>query len=60
MTGDEIITITIEKKDKKLSTSYSILEADRFIGSKGEYHLMQVDLLIERFKSEIPNYYDSH
>ena len=59
MTGDEIITITIEKKDKKLSTSYSILEADRFIGSKGEYHLMQVDLLIERFKCEIPNYYES-
>ena len=51
MTGDEIITITIEKKDKKLSTSYSILEADSFVGSKGEYHSMQVDLLIERFKS---------
>ena len=51
MTGDEIITISIENKDKKLSTSYSILQADSFNIAKGEFHLMQLDKLVEKFNN---------
>jgi len=50
MTGDELITITIENADKKISSRYSLLEADRFRSSKGEYHLLQLDYLIEKFE----------
>jgi hypothetical protein len=52
MTGDEIITISIENKDKKLSTSYSILQADLFNSTKGEFHLMELDRLIEKFNND--------
>lgn len=52
MTGNEIITITIDDGEKRLSTSYSILEADRFKGTKGEYHLMVLDNLVERFEND--------
>ena len=55
MTGNEIITISIENKDKKLSTSYSILQADWFKGTKGEFHLMQLDHLVERFNNDNNN-----
>jgi hypothetical protein len=55
MTGDEIITISIESKDKKLSTSYSILQADLFNSTKGEFHLMQLDHLVERFNNDNNN-----
>ena len=56
MSGDEIITITIEDphSDKRLSTStrYSIIQADTCKLSKGEYHTMALDALIERFNTE--------
>lgn len=52
MTGNEIITITIEGEEKTISTSYSILNADNFNGTKGAYHLMVLDDLIERFKND--------
>ena len=55
MTGDEIITISIESKDKKLSTSYSILQADLFKMKNGEYHLMLLDKLVERFNNDNNN-----
>jgi|688.fasta_scaffold152902_5 hypothetical protein len=55
MTGDEIITISIESKDKKLSTSYSVLQADIFKITKGEFHLMELDRLVERFNNENNN-----
>tara|TARA_R110000868_G_C10791609_1_gene756353 strand:+ start:54 stop:221 length:168 start_codon:yes stop_codon:yes gene_type:complete len=50
MTGDEIITITIENADKSISTRYSVLEADRFRNTKGEFHLLQLDYLVEKFE----------
>jgi hypothetical protein len=52
MTGDELITVTIENTDKSISTRYSVLEADRYKGTKGEYHLLHLDALVERFKSK--------
>jgi hypothetical protein len=61
MIGDELITITIENAGKKISTRYSVLEADLFKGSKGEYHLLCLDSLMEKFKLEntqVENYYN--
>jgi hypothetical protein len=55
MTGDEIITISIENKDKKLSTNYSILQADLFKSTKGEFHLMELDRLVEIFNNDNNN-----
>lgn len=55
MTGNEIITITIDDGDKKIFTSYSILNADNFNGTKGAYHLIVLDDLIERFKNDKNN-----
>jgi hypothetical protein len=55
MTGDEIITISIENKDKKASISYSILQADFFKITKGEFHLMELDRLIEKFNNDNNN-----
>jgi hypothetical protein len=55
MTGDEIITISIESKDKKLSISYSILQADLFKITKGEFHLMELDRLVEKFNNDNNN-----
>lgn len=52
MTGNEIITITIDDGEKKLSTSYSILNADNFIGDKGEYHLIALDNLVKQFEND--------
>jgi len=52
MTGDEIVTITIENTDKKISSRYSVLEADRYKGTKGEYHLLHLDALVEKFDSK--------
>ena len=49
MTGDELVTITIENTDKKISSRYSVLEADRYKGTKGEYHLLHLDALVENF-----------
>ena len=52
MTGNEIITITIDDGEEKISTSYCILNADNFNGTKGAYHLMVLDNLIERFEND--------
>jgi hypothetical protein len=54
MSGDELITITIEDphSDKRLSTRYSILQADAWELAKGEYHTIMLDALIERFNTE--------
>jgi hypothetical protein len=54
MSGDELITITIvdPHSGNRMSTCYSILQADLHKGSKGDYHLMNLDALIERFDSE--------
>jgi len=55
MTGDEIITISIENKDKKASIRYGILQADFFKITKGEFHLMELDRLIEKFNNDNNN-----
>jgi hypothetical protein len=57
MNGDELITITIEDPHtkKRLSSRYSILGADSCACSKGDYHLMILDALIERFDKEKKN-----
>jgi hypothetical protein len=57
MSGDEIITITIEDphSDKRMSTRYSIIQADTCKLSKGEYHTIMLDALIERFNMEKEN-----
>jgi hypothetical protein len=54
MSGDELITITIEDPhtNKRISSRYSVLLADQYTCSKGAYHLMVVDNLIERFNKE--------
>ena len=52
MTGDEIITISIQNKYKKASISYGILQADFFKITKGEFHLMELDRLIEKFNND--------
>jgi|LakMenEpi03Aug12_release.lakeMendotaPanAssembly.Ray.scaffolds.fasta_scaffold199795_7 hypothetical protein len=51
MTGNETITITIEDPDKniRLSTRYSFLKADGAVITKGKYHNLELDNLIERF-----------
>jgi hypothetical protein len=57
MSGDELITITIEDphSGKRMSTRYSILQADACKLLKGEYHTMMLDALIERFNTEKEN-----
>ena len=57
MCGDEIITIYIESKSLKkgATTRYSLLQADRFIGSKEEYHLLLLDHLVAQYKKNIKN-----
>ena len=53
MTGNELITITIEDRDKRISTRYSLMDADRFNGTKGEYHLLMLDALVKRFNDSM-------
>jgi len=53
MTEYEIVTITIENADKKISSRYCLLEADRYKGTKGEYHLLHLDALVEKFERNI-------
>ena len=57
MSGDETITITIEDPhtQKRLSTRYSLLDADAYVCTKGEYHNMVLDTLIQRFNTEKEN-----
>jgi hypothetical protein len=54
MNGNEIITITIEDPhtQKRLSTMYSLLNANNYKGARGEYHLMMIDQLIEGLNRE--------
>ena len=52
MTGNELITITIEDGDKRISTGYRVLDADRSNVTKGEYHLLALDNLIKKFDSD--------
>lgn len=56
MNRNELITITIsdvvEGKEIRLSTRYGLLEADLFNGTKGDFHLMQLDDLVRRFKEK--------
>jgi hypothetical protein len=58
MTGNELIIITIEDGDKRISTSYYAMQADLFNGKKGAYHLLMLDVLVKRFndsmKKDIP------
>jgi len=59
MSGNELITITIEDPHTKrvLSCRYDLLSADFYKGTKGKYHLMMLDNLVERFnkrKNEKP------
>lgn len=53
MNGNELITITISDgidNKNQISSRYSVQEADRFLGTYGEYHLMMIDNLMKRFK----------
>jgi hypothetical protein len=56
ITGEELITITIERQQnvgtKRLSTRYSMMSADRFRGTKGEFHLMHINMLIDRWNRQ--------
>jgi len=51
MTGNETITITIEDSDRniRLSTRYLFLKEDGAVITKGKYHNLELDNLIERF-----------
>jgi hypothetical protein len=53
MTGNELIIITIEDGDKRISTSYSVMQADLFNGKKGEYHFLSLDNLVKRFNDSM-------
>jgi hypothetical protein len=54
MSGDEIITITIEdpNTNKQISSRYSLSSVDDFFRQRGDYHLDVIDNLIERFNKE--------
>ncbi len=45
MTGDEIITISIEhpKLNVRVSQRYTVMQADATTLTKGEYHLLVLD-----------------
>jgi hypothetical protein len=55
MTGNELITITIEDGDKRISAIYSVMQADMFNGTKGEYHLLVLDSLFKKLKDTDEN-----
>jgi len=42
MTGNEIITITIDNGEKRLSTPYSILNADNFLDKQRKLSIMKI------------------
>ena len=54
MSGDEIITITIEdpNTNKRISSRYSLASVDDYFRQRGDYHLDVIDNLIERFNKE--------
>jgi hypothetical protein len=58
LTGDELITITIEGKDtngkrKTIATKYSLYRGDLYQKGLEEYHFEQLKMLLEKFEKEI-------
>ena len=49
MTGNEVITITIEDGDKQLSTKYNIMDANEILETHSEYHLLMLSNLLKKF-----------
>ena len=49
MTGNELITITIEDGDKRLSTKYNIMNANEILETHSEYHLLMLSNLLKKF-----------
>ena len=49
MTGNELITITIEDGDKRLSTKYNIMDANEILEMHSEYHLLMLSDLLKKF-----------
>lgn len=49
MTGNELITITIEDGDKRLSTKYNIMDANEILEMHSEYHLLMLSNLLKKF-----------
>ena len=49
MTGNELITITIEDGDKRLSTKYNIMDANEILETHSEYHLLMLSNLLKKF-----------
>ena len=49
MTGNELITITIEDGDKRLSTKYNIMNANEILETHSEYHLLMLSDLLKKF-----------
>ena len=49
MSGNELITITIEDGDKRLSTKYNIMNANEILETHSEYHLLMLSDLLKKF-----------
>lgn len=49
MTGYELITITIEDGDKRISTTYGIMDGEEIFETHGEYHLLMLSNLLKKF-----------
>ena len=49
MNGNELITITIEDGDKRLSTKYNIMDANEILETHSEYHLLMLNNLLKKF-----------
>ena len=49
MTGDELITITIEDGDKRISTTYGIMDGEEILETHSEYHLLMLSNLLKKF-----------
>ena len=49
MTGNELITITIEDGDKRISTTYGIMDGEEILETHSEYHLLMLSNLLKKF-----------
>ena len=49
MTGNELITITIEDGDKRISTKDNIMDANEILETHSEYHLLMLSNLLKKF-----------
>lgn len=49
MTGNELITITIEDGDKRISTTYGIMDGEEILETHDEYHLLMLSNLLKKF-----------